>query len=344
MDDDLADAPTYESPALSAGKVAYLSAGLDAVQGWLIPSTALYLAGLEQAQRGVVAGGLCEIGVHRGKSFLAMAIDAPADDAAVAIDVFDLQHLNEDGTSSRALEDFRDNLRAWGLDDRVEVVQGSSLELEADGFLEAGPRFRLFSVDGGHGADYVLNDLRIAEATLSPGGVVAADDVFNIHWLGVCTGVFRYFHSGGTLVPFALIPNKLLLTDPASVEANRERLRELFAAGLTKTDVPMLDGVIDVYGDVPWQLVDHDGHRAELQRDPDTVDAVRAELTGAQLELAKVRTRLREVQDDKRTLQRRLRRLREAAQSAPAPSPADPRDAGAGRLRRTARALLRPGR
>lgn len=339
MDDDLTDAPTYESPAMSPGKVAYLSSGLDDVQGWLVPSTALYLAGLEQAQRGEVAGGICEIGVHRGKSFLAMAIDAPADDAAVAIDVFDLQHLNEDGTSSRALEDFRDNLRTWGLDERVEVVQGSSLELEADGFLEAGPRFRLFSVDGGHGADYVLNDLRIAEATLAPGGVVAADDVFNIHWLGVCTGTFRYFHSGGTLVPFALIPNKLLLTDAASVEANRDRMRGMFAAGLTKADVPMLDGVIDVYGDVPWQLVDHADHRAPLQRDPDTVDAVRAELTAAQLELTRLRTRLREVQDDKRTLQRRVRRLREAQQTHEAQSE-QPAQAS-GRLRRAAGALRR---
>ena len=339
MDDDLTDAPTYESPALSSGKVAYLSTGLDAVQGWLVPSTALYLAGLEQAQRGAVAGGLCEIGVHRGKSFLAMAIDAPEGDPAVAIDVFDLQHLNEDGTSTRALEDFRDNLRTWGLDGRVEIVQGSSLELEADGFLAEGPRFRLFSVDGGHGADYVLNDLRVAEATLAPGGVVAADDVFNIHWLGVCTGVFRYFHSGGALVPFALIPNKLLLTDPGSVEANRERMRGLFAAGLTKTDVPMLDGVIDVYGDVPWQLVDDAGNHAALQRPDDSVDTVRAELTGAQLELARLRTRLREVQDDKRTLQRRVRRLREAA---PATTP--PAEPSPGGLRQKARALLRPGR
>lgn len=338
MDDVLTDEAAYESPVLSPGKLAYLSSGLDAVQGWLVPSTALYLAGLEQAQRGTVAGGLCEIGVHRGKSFLAMAIDAPAADPAVAIDVFDLQHLNEDGTSTRALEDFRDNLRSWGLDDRVEIVQGSSLELEADGFLDAGPRFRLFSVDGGHGADYVLNDLRLAEATLAPGGVVAADDVFNIHWLGVCTGVFRYFHQGGTLVPFALIPNKLLLTDPAHVEANRDRLSGLFAAGLTKTDVPMLDGVIDVYGDVPWELVDDTGTRARLQRDPDTVDAVRAELTGANLELARLRTRLRELQDDKRTLQRRVRRLREAA---PAPAPAEPASGG---LRSKARALLRGSR
>lgn len=342
MDDVLMDEAAYESPVLSPGKLAYLSSGLDAVQGWLVPSTALYLAGLERAQRGEVAGGLCEIGVHRGKSFLAMAIDAPADDPAVAIDVFDLQHLNEDGTSTRALENFRDNLRAWGLDERVEIVQGSSLELEVDGFLEAGPRFRLFSVDGGHGADYVLNDLRLAEATLAPGGVVAADDVFNIHWLGVCTGVFRYFDQGGTLVPFALIPNKLLLTDPASVDANRDRLRGLFAAGLTKTDVPMLDGVIDVYGDVAWELVDDTGTRAQLQRDPDTVDAVRAELTGANLELARLRTRLRELQDDKRTLQRRVRRLREAAPTA---QPAQP-DAGppSGGLRRKARALLRGAR
>ncbi len=335
MDDEL----TFESPALTPRKAAYLTRGLDAVQGWLIPSTALYLASIEQTQRGLVAGGICEIGVHRGKSFLAMGIDVPEGDALVAIDVFDLQHLNEDGTSKRALETFRDQLGEWGLDGRVEIVQGSSLELEEQGFLADGRRFRLFSIDGGHGADYVVNDLRLAEATLVEGGVVAADDVFNIHWLGVCTGVFRYFHTGGTLVPFALVPNKLLLTDAGSVAANRDRLREAFGAGLTKADVPMLDATIDVYGDLPWQVLDTDGGRAPLQRDPDDVASVRAELVGAQLELSDARAALKTAREEKRQVQRRLRRHREAAEQAQQSTEAAP--AAGGPLRRRARALLK---
>ncbi|MEJ7832851.1 MAG: hypothetical protein WKF79_08065 [Nocardioides sp.] len=39
MDDDV---DTFVGPPLSSGKFRYLTTGLDDIQGWLFPSTALY--------------------------------------------------------------------------------------------------------------------------------------------------------------------------------------------------------------------------------------------------------------------------------------------------------------
>lgn len=267
--------PTTAAPVaapLPPAKFKFLTEGLDSVQGFLIPSTALYLSGIEYAQRGRVPGGICEIGVHRGKSFLAMTVGLAEGDRAVAIDIFDAQHLNLEATSVNALRDFKVHLEKWGLGGRVEIVEGSSLDLEDEGFLAAGRRFRLFSVDGGHLAIHVLNDLRLAEATLVTGGIVAADDLLHSHYLGVITGVFQYFQSGGTLVPFALVPNKLLLTDAASVEANKALIRDLYGAALQKADVPFHNATIDVYADLAWVVVDSDGHSAPLLRPPGLED------------------------------------------------------------------------
>jgi hypothetical protein len=294
----MADATHPVSPALDPAKARYVTRGVNRVQGWLIPSTALYLAGIESAQRGRVAGGICEIGVHRGKSFLTMVIDLPANDPAVAIDVFDMQHLNEDGTSVDARKNFEAFLEEWGVRDRVEVVQSSSLDLEADGFLEAGPRFRLFSIDGGHTAPIVLNDLRLAEATTVIGGVVALDDIFNMHWLGVVTGFFDYIHACGKLRPFALVPNKLLLTDAASVEANRALLRESFGAAVTKTDIPLVGCSIDRYDNIAWIVESTDGTTAPLIPATAGEASIHAELTGLRLEQARLRKQLRQAESE----------------------------------------------
>lgn len=279
------------SPSLPMEKARFLTESLLGVQGYLDSSTALYLAGIEAAQRGKVAGGIAEIGVHRGKSFITMSIGLPEADQAVAIDIFDAQHLNLEATSVNALRDFKNYLGRFGLLDRVEIVEGSSLELEAEGFLEAGRRFRLFSVDGGHLAQHVLNDLRVAEATLVEGGVVAADDLLHQHYLGVITGVFQYLNGGGTLTPYALVPNKLLLTDPGSVASNKEMMREMFGVALTKADVPFHDSEIDVYGRQPWTVVDAEGGRAPLMVPPAEADRLRDRVADLERQLAQARRR-----------------------------------------------------
>lgn len=297
----MSDSAALLSPPLPPEKARFLAESIESIQGYLHASTALYLAGIEVAQRGKVSGGIAEIGVHRGKSFIAMAAGLPDGEEAVAIDIFDAQHLNADGHSVNALHDFKQYLEQFGLRDRVEIVEGSSLDLEKEGFLKPGRRFRLFSVDGGHLAHHVLNDLRVAEATLVEGGVVAADDLLHQHFLGVLTGVFQYFNSGGTLTPYALLPPyKLLLTDAGSVDFNKAMMRELFGAALNKTDVPFHRGTIDVYGDRSWIIRDTHDYRAPLQmhRTPmddlrEQVGALREQVGELRAELARARAKAR---------------------------------------------------
>jgi hypothetical protein len=76
----------------------------------------------------------------------------------------------------------------------------------------------------------------------------------------------------GTLVPYALILNRLLLTDAAHVESNKAQLKKLFGAGLQKSDVPFHSATIDVYGDLPWTVRDSEGHSAPLMRPPGAAD------------------------------------------------------------------------
>src|SRR5262245_28607108 len=77
------------TPTLPKAKAIYLRDGMTHVAGWLNPSTAVYLSSLEVLQRTAgPRGDVCEIGIHHGLSFLCLALDLPADQHAVAVDVF----------------------------------------------------------------------------------------------------------------------------------------------------------------------------------------------------------------------------------------------------------------
>jgi hypothetical protein len=75
------------------------------------------------------------------------------------------------------------------------------------------------SVDGDHSAEGVEKDLRNAEATLAPWGVVAVDDFMNCFAVGVMEGAIRYLTAGSSrLRPFCVIANKMLLANEDHVE------------------------------------------------------------------------------------------------------------------------------
>jgi Methyltransferase domain len=242
-------------------KADYLRGGLQAVTGWLNRSTATYLSALEVLQRGLgIDGDVCEIGVHHGKSFLCLALGLPDHQRAVAIDVFGNQDLNKDRSGRGDREVFEGNLAKHGAGANVDIIEASSLSLDTLGFLEAGRRFRLFSIDGGHTADVTYNDLHVAERTVVSRGVVALDDLLNPHWLGVVTGLFRYWFDGGTLVPFAVVPGKLLLApDVGEADTYRRLIAGHFDAARTKREVPLGDCQVDVYGEFPWVVPDDRG-------------------------------------------------------------------------------------
>jgi hypothetical protein len=252
---------------------------MDEVEGWLNRSTAFYLAAVEVLQRADgITGDICEIGVHHGKSFLAITLGLPQGERAVAIDVFDDQHLNVDRSGKGDREVFEAHLVAHGAPAEVEILKCSSLELETVDFFTRGRRFRLFSIDGGHTSDITRNDLSVAERTLVSGGVVVLDDVLNESWLGVISGLFAYWAEGGRLIPFAILPGKALLTGTTE-EAHRyqQLLRKHFRDGITKGDVPFGPNghLVDVLGDFPWRILDTDGGVGPLAGEA-TVSGARA--------------------------------------------------------------------
>ena len=129
-----------------------------------------------------VVGGVAEIGGHHGKSFAALALlnlDAAAggDDEhahrAVAIDVFDDQLLNTDGSGEGDLETFRSTVRMWCGEDclepsRLSVLQQDSLALTAAQVIaeSGGARPRIFSIDGSHTAEHTEADIRTAAGSI----------------------------------------------------------------------------------------------------------------------------------------------------------------------------------
>lgn len=249
------------TPELPTPKADYLRGGLSQVHGWLNASTAVYMSSLEVLQRQIgVHGDVCEIGVHHGKSYLTMALSLPAGEGGVAIDVFGDQEANLDRSGKGDQGAFEGHLERLGLRDATEVIAASSLTLEENGFVERGRRFRMFSVDGGHTADVARNDLQIAERTIVEGGVVILDDVLNRHWLGVISGLFDYWHAGGSLVPAVLIPDRLVLTTSVEQAAEYRKLMDAnFAGAQEKAGVPIGPGVVDVYGQASWVVRDVEG-------------------------------------------------------------------------------------
>jgi predicted O-methyltransferase YrrM len=228
----------------------YRREGLAAVHGWFEPESAEVMALLLEHQVAVGPhGGVAEIGVHHGRSFLLLANGLAPGESGVALDVFERQEDNQDGSGRGDRERFEDNLRRWAPDADVTVVSRSSLEVSSEEAPDVFGAVRMFSVDGGHTAAITRHDLELAEACVVEGGVVVLDDLLNGHWLGVLTGAAAYLLDRPRLAPFACSPNKLYLTDSAdAATAYAAHLRQAVPDLLGKRDVEFFGTTVDVYG------------------------------------------------------------------------------------------------
>ncbi|HET6153837.1 MAG TPA: class I SAM-dependent methyltransferase [Marmoricola sp.] len=209
----------------------YRRVGHRLVTGFLETEVLDVLAAVDAAQaaRGVT-GSVAEVGVHHGKLFLGLHLLRRAGEFSVAVDLFGEQELNIDGSGNGDLAKFRANVALWADDEGLVIHQGDSTGLSATELRAlAGVGIRMFSVDGGHTAAVVHSDMVLAEATLVPGGVVIADDVFNQQWPGVAVGTLRYLETGA-LVPFAIGFNKVLFTHPDYAADYRLAVERAFAS------------------------------------------------------------------------------------------------------------------
>lgn len=239
------DAPTLEKKRAHA--IAYFT-GMDAVEGWLSPTTGMAI--FESAcfqQQLEIQGGFAEIGIHHGKSFFALLTAANAHEKCFAIDLFAKQELNVDNSGSGDREKFLSHLQNFFPQRKVDLIQCSSRELlnkEQEFGLK---NIRFFSIDGGHTRALTLNDLRIADRTLIEGGLCCLDDVLNSRWPGVLTGLYEFLNETKGLVPLAYFPNKLFLCRPAYLGQYREFFRNKFRPELEKSGQELHRSRIDVY-------------------------------------------------------------------------------------------------
>jgi hypothetical protein len=220
---------------------------MDTVEGWFARSDALAIAECLSLQaREGITGAVAEIGVHHGKSFIALACAALPTDQLYAIDVFEQQNLNLDRSGQGNRDRFLTNLARYAPDARVSVLAMSSLDLRGREreFLDP---LRFLSIDGGHTRVVTLNDIEIADAVLVDGGMCCVDDILHPEWTGVVSGVFAFFEKSSTLVPFALLPKKLYLCRPACHDQRRAQFQARFAGALLRRDKEFGPHIIDVY-------------------------------------------------------------------------------------------------
>jgi hypothetical protein len=227
----------------------------DRIEGWMYQTTGLAMMELLWLQESAsFAGDIAEIGVHHGCSALALVAAARENETIFAIDVFDRQDLNIDGSGKSDLAAFREHLRYLFPKARVEIIAKSSLEIRGAEQENNLSDIRFLSIDGGHTKTTTLNDLAIAEVCLAPQGAAALDDVFNANWPGVASGLFEFLNRKPDLTPFAVFPNKLFLCRNSFKDFYRDGCRDALGFALEKRDVEFQDNMIDVYGDC-WPML-----------------------------------------------------------------------------------------
>ncbi len=191
------------------------------LEGWLTDDDAAVTAGLLRLQETAERDApLVEIGVYCGKYLsLLMASANRTRSRVLGIDTFQFKDLASVTSGLTALMP--------DLISGLSLHAGSSRELTSESLLAMlGRPARFISVDGSHDYADVLHDLRLADAAVAAGGLVAVDDFLNPLTLGVNRAVNVFMESGPTLVGVACGPNKLYLARPTYAGFYREHLEQ----------------------------------------------------------------------------------------------------------------------
>lgn len=183
-----------------------------------------------------IRGDALEIGVYHGRFFLGLMAALADSEFGVALDIFDNQSLNIDGSGAGAeiREAFGRNVESYGRPDAARLLQADSMSVRPSDLLalSASNQFRLISVDGGHTAEHVINDLWLSSQVIAPGGVIFLDDFFSPHWPGVAEGFLRFMmNMNRNLAPVLCAGNKLLLTTIPHQPEMVRHVREAFYPG-----------------------------------------------------------------------------------------------------------------
>jgi Methyltransferase domain len=213
-----------------AGQLAkYVARGSQQIHGWFARTDAeIFKAILLGQVEKSLSGSAVEIGVHHGRSFIALCLGLQNGEKAYCIDIFESQMLNKDLSGRGDQVIFAANLANFSIDDNTVVIDSrSSQNVEPNDIIGTVGPARFFSIDGGHWLEIVQNDLRLAEASLAAHGIIALDDFHRPEWPNVSAGYFAWYVSRKKpLVPLALGFNKLYLCEEKWSEFYKGLLRE----------------------------------------------------------------------------------------------------------------------
>jgi hypothetical protein len=221
----------------------YLEHGFPHIGGWCYREAAEITGLLVRLARDLGAtGGACEIGVYHGKFFITLA--NAVEQRSLAIDIFDAEAWKAaDGSDhpGEIRKVFEMNIAAY-CKYPVEMMCRDSFSLtpqDIEAIMRNGPLHRpdkcaVFSIDGGHTAEHVVNDYQLAEAMTHDAGMIVIDDAFSPHWPGVVEGIARIYlcnprhgPSSPKFVPVLIGFNKLWLAGWDRVDDYLAFLRKL---------------------------------------------------------------------------------------------------------------------
>lgn len=210
---------------------------LSRIDGWLAEPAVIYTAYLMQLQnKQQVKGGVLELGVYRGRYLALLYLcSAAAPRPVLGIDIF--AGVDNEKQNRKIIDMVRNNVanvakpfigqidegaadvdQANRMGERLRFIVADTLTLDGSLLHEhLGGAAAFISVDGGHEAEHLVNDLGLSAEWLADGGIVAVDDAFNHSTPGAIEGTCRFFEqrNRGRLVPFAHCYNKLFLCRPA---------------------------------------------------------------------------------------------------------------------------------
>eukprot|EP00471_Norrisiella_sphaerica_P006538 CAMPEP_0184490034 /NCGR_PEP_ID=MMETSP0113_2-20130426/16977_1 /TAXON_ID=91329 /ORGANISM="Norrisiella sphaerica, Strain BC52" /LENGTH=332 /DNA_ID=CAMNT_0026873761 /DNA_START=150 /DNA_END=1145 /DNA_ORIENTATION=+ len=183
-----------------------------------------------------VQGAVGEIGVHYGGFFLGIATAALKSEKLFAVDIFDNQELNVDGSGKGNLDIFKANCIELGIPfEDVGIIKNTSTSVNDLELLnKTHGSIRMLSIDGGHTREATCHDMNLGDALLHDGGIIIVDDVGCCRtktdtWsLGVIDGVHTFFGLDRDLQPFFFAPPKMFFARSAFAAKFRTFLREKF--------------------------------------------------------------------------------------------------------------------
>lgn len=198
---------------------------LTKVKGYIDPLDSFaFLAILEGQTANRLSGGVVEIGIFFGRSFLLMKKMAAPGEKALAIDLFNIGEIRQ-GKSEQYWK-FLEYANAVGLPmDEDMIIVGDSTRMDVDAITSRTGPVCFFSIDGGHRLEHVEADSLLARDSLAEHGVIAFDDTFNPEWPEVTAGVIDFLRANQkTHVPFCVTNKKTYVCRHDWLDTYREMI------------------------------------------------------------------------------------------------------------------------